>query len=94
MVCRWEVIGVVDVWCAAVCLLDRGVWVIYVYVCVYICFFLLLGVCGIYVFTIHVSYVFLGLGYIQKVRVIIHDRGCSIHMGLCSIQVVIHKCVS
>ena len=79
-------------------ILEGRVWVIYlcVYVCIYIYIcvvFFFLGVCGIYVFTIHMGYVFLGLGYIQKVRMIVHDRGCSIHMRLCFIQIFIHKCI-
>ena len=70
---------------------EDGGYIICMCVCVYV--FFLLGVCDIYVFTIHVTYVFLGLSYIQKVRMIIHNSRCIIHMGLCSIQIVIHKCM-
>ena len=74
--------------------LEGRVWVIYM--CAYVCimFFFPLDVCGVCIFTIHVGYVFLGLGFIQKVRMIIHDRGCNIHMRLCFIQIFIHKCIS
>ena len=82
--------------CGALRYIGReSVGYIFVCICIYICVFFcfVLGVCDIYVFTIHMGYVFLGLGYIQKVRMIVHDRGCSIHMRLCFIQIFIHKCI-
>ena len=60
------------------------------YVCMHVCIFYLC-VCSIYVFPVYVMNVFLGVGSIHKVRVIMYDRGFSIHMGLCIIQIVIHK---
>ena len=58
--------------------LGGGERVIYLCICIYVCmcvyiFFFFSLVCGMYVYSIHMTYVFGCLSLIQKVRVIVYE---------------------